>query len=85
MPHWEYTIDLGDVFHNDALSYKKKRDAIVDRLRASRWLREAGPGSTIVLLVDQLALAGSVERFDRIWNNVYDEANIDRAWIETHA
>jgi hypothetical protein len=83
MPQWTYTINLGDVFHDERRSFEEKRDIIVDRLASSRWLRESGPGSSIAALVEQLRTVRTVERFDRLWAKVYDQADWDRAWIDT--
>lgn len=83
MPHWNETIHLGDVFHNDDLTFEQKRDVIVQRIRASRWFRNAGEDSFLAQLVDELGSAESANEFDAPWSLIYDAADIDRTWIET--
>lgn len=82
MAHWEYRIDLGDIFRNDKMPFRSKRNEIVKRLRASRWFRERehqGIGD----VVDELSRVTTVAEFDEVWNEVYDVADYDRAWIDT--
>lgn len=82
MPHWEYRLDLSDVFHDGDMPFTRKRDVIVGRIKANRWYRECkddGLGE----LVDQLAKVTTTRAFDRVWNQVYDQADTDRAWIDT--
>lgn len=83
MPQWTYTIRLADVFHNEAMTFQERRDAIAARLRNSQWLADAGEGSTLWYLVDELADAGNTAEFDGPWQQIYDIADADRAWIAT--
>lgn len=81
MPRWTYTIRLKDVFHNDAMTFEQRRDAIVARLRNSQWYAEID--SVLRDHVDELAETTDTDGFDYVWNKIYDEADADRAWIET--
>jgi len=84
MPHWTYTIMLGDVWRDENLTFEQRRDAITARLRTSQWLAElGGEGSTLADLVQELAESADVEAFDDLWNDLYDFADTDRAWIDT--
>lgn len=81
MPVWYKTINLADVFHNDALTYEAKRDEIVKRVRESGWFTEYD--YDLVDLVNMLAEAPTENDFDYFWNELYDYADLDRVWIET--
>lgn len=82
MPQWTYTIRLGDVWRNPTMTFEERRDKIVARLQASRWLREAD-SCVIHNLVEELGGAPDADEFDAVWDVIYDEANADRAWIDT--
>lgn len=81
VPTWTYTINIADVWKNPEMTFEERRDAIVRRLRASRWLRDRGEYSDIHDAVEELADVGSAAKFDEVWSYIYDEADADRAWI----
>jgi hypothetical protein len=84
MPAWDYRIDLRPVFRSEELTFEQRRDAIVDRLRTSSWVRDReDAGADLSTLVDELAEAADTDAFDRLWDDLYDEADADRAWIAT--
>lgn len=80
---WAETISLRDVFHNDDLTFEERRDTIVRRLRASRWIRQRDTDGFDELgeIVDNLADADTVREFDGWWAELYDHADRDRIWI----
>ena len=80
MPQWRQTIDVSDVFHNGDLTFPNRRDAIVARLKDSGW---PATNADVTDLVDELGQAETTGEFDEIWNALYDEADLDRVWIET--
>ena len=60
------------------------RDAIVGRLRASTWIKKCGSdGGPLDQLVRDLAEVVDTVEFDEVWNEIYDYADSDRAWIDT--
>lgn len=79
LPSWAMTIKIGDVFHNEAMTFEQRRDAIVARIRASGWADDA--------LVDRevwdLEMSMDVDEFDDAWSALYDRAGVDRVWIDT--
>lgn len=86
MPVWRYTVDLSEVFHDERLTFEQRRDEIVRIIRESEWFAEKvhDQHETLPLLVADLADASDIGLFDEVWNDVYDWADIDRAWIKTH-
>jgi hypothetical protein len=84
-PIWAETLRLGDVFHNDDMPFIERRDAIVARIKATRWYKGADPleFDGLVDIVENLATEGAVEDFDYWWDELYDLADRDRIWIET--
>jgi hypothetical protein len=85
MPHWEYHINIADVWRNDALTFEQRSDAIVARVRANRWFSERNQGGFDELgdVVSNLADAADANEFDEWWSELYDQADRDRAWIAT--
>lgn len=82
-PVWEYTVDISRPWNDDSLSYEEKRDQIVGILKRSRWYRDTDEYSDLHEVVDNLADAPDVDEFDGWWDQLYDLADYDRAWIET--
>lgn len=82
-PVWAHTIDLRDVFHNADMSLEQRRDAIVARLRAHRWLKGRNVFDQLVEAVQNLAYADDAEEFNGWWDEICDLANIDRVWLAT--
>jgi hypothetical protein len=84
-PIWAEELRLGDIFHNDDMSFPEKRDAIVARIRATRWYKgeDSEEWGGLHDVTDNLSDARDVEEFDYIWNDIYDLADYARVWIET--
>ena len=78
-PMWSLTIRLGDVFRNAELSFPERRDAIVRRIRRTRWAQD----SRVAELLEELADTSDPDDFDGVWDELYDEADYDRVWIDT--
>lgn len=79
---WRNRFNVSDVFHNDDLTLEQKRDAIVRRIRATRWYDEDDEDlfQAVVLLAD----AVDTDEFDEAWGQLYDWADEDhRLWIQT--
>lgn len=84
MPHWKYTLDVSDVFRNEALSFEQIRDGVVAHIRANRWYAHYGGQDTnLGDVVDELAEATCIAEFDWLWNEIYNHADKDRCWIVT--
>lgn len=86
-PIWAGRLNVGDLFHNDDLTFIEKRDAIVARIKATRWYKDADPHQWEGLhdVVENLATEESPDDFDYWWDQLYDIADVDRIWIETIA
>lgn len=85
-PAWAYTVDLSSVFHNEDMGQAERTAAIVRILRASRWVKETDdPFGRRAEVIDGLADAGDdIEEFNGWFDELYDLADYDRAWIKTH-
>ena len=81
MPVWHEKIMLGDLFHNEDMSFEQRRDEIVRRLRASRW--HDGEDYEVESIIEELAETEDEDAFDAVWDLVYDFADEDRVWIDT--
>lgn len=80
---WDGTLRLADVFHNDALTFTQKRDAIVRRIRATTWFKSYDDSGDLPMFVEELSDSGDTDAFDSAWDCIYDIADADRVWIET--
>jgi hypothetical protein len=83
LPIWDGTLRLADVFHNDNLTFEQKRDAIVQRVRATAWFKGKDESDDLVYLVEELAETEDNASFNLLWSDLYDFADADRVWIET--
>jgi uncharacterized protein YozE (UPF0346 family) len=83
MTVWQQTIRLGDVFHDESLTFDQRRDQIVERLRQSRWFKHRDAFDMLADLIEELAGTENESDFDEVWNSIYDEADADKVWIET--
>lgn len=77
---WRMTVHLIDVFHNQAMTYEQRRDAIIERLRRQWVPSDGGP---LDRTVEDLADAIDVEEFDDVWSEILDRADVDRVWLAT--
>lgn len=78
---WNYKLQLGDLFHNDDMRFEQRRDAIVARIKASRFY----DADDLVLddILYELAGAQEPDDFDGPWSWFYDYADMHRIWVET--
>lgn len=79
MTVWRKTINLSavwDQYRNGSEDFVKLRYETARVLRAAHW-RE------ITYLIDELAETQDVDEFDNVLSYIYDEADIQRVWIET--
>jgi hypothetical protein len=79
---WQHKLQLGDVFHNDALTIAQKRDEIVHRIKVSNFYDEDHDGE-LVDIIDELSGIETVDEFDWVWDRFYDWADFNRVWVET--
>ena len=84
MPTWFETIKLGDVFHNEDLDLAEKVEEITTRLKQASWRAFSADPAEFDRLVEELSKAGSLQEFNFTWEELYDLADLDRVWIETH-
>ena len=60
-----------------------RRDLIVARVRASRWVEATPAPSPLHTCLNYLAEAPDVADFDYWWGQLYYLADDDRAWLAT--
>lgn len=84
-PVWEHRLDVSDVFHNDRLTFEARRDAIVKRLKDTRWYKDADQieFNGVYDVITELGNAEDTEEFDGWWDELYDLADTDRVNIRT--
>jgi hypothetical protein len=79
---WNHKLQLGDVFHNEALTIEQKRNEIVHRIKVSNFYDEENDGE-LWEIVDELSGVQDVDEFDAVWDRFYDWADYARVWVET--
>lgn len=82
MADWKYTIKLGDVFHNENMTFIERRDAIVHRIRISPWFKKLDEFDDAVGAVEELSDSENLEDFDIVWAALYEIFNADLVWID---
>lgn len=86
-PIWAEKVLLGDIWRNEDLTFEERRDAIVARLKTSRWFKNADEDESWgvhEIIAYHLAEAEDADRFDECWDELYDHADCDRVWIDLH-
>lgn len=83
MPVWHLTVKLGSVWRAD-LIFPLKRDAVVEIVKKSGWRELTDDQETYDDLVEELSETLNLAEFDSVFNDLYDLADADRVWIETH-
>lgn len=78
---WTHRLHLGDVFHNDDMTFEARRGAIVRRIKAARFYSD--DNWTLWSVVDELADTTDPEDFDNVWDAFYDWADSNRVWVDT--
>lgn len=82
--NWILTIELSDVWRDEALPVTEKAAKIVERIEKSGWLDLTPDPDTFRDLLADLKEAETVGTFDYMFSDVYDLADSDGVWIETH-
>lgn len=78
---WAHTLNLADVFHNDNLTFRERRDAIAHRVQRAPWFDYSD--MDLMDIVDFLADATDAAEFDEAWAMFYDWADSARIWVVT--
>lgn len=79
---WDHKLLLGDVFHNEEMSFEQRRDAITARIRKARFYDV--DDLTLWEIVAGLANAEDTDEFDYWWDEFYNWCDWGkRVWVET--
>lgn len=81
MAVWHETLNLRDVFHNEDLEFKARRDEIVKRITSLRLFDE--DDLEVLQIVEALGDAEDEEEFDEYWDDFYNWADDVRVWVAT--
>ncbi len=83
-PVWAHTLDVSSVFHNEDLTFEQRRDGIVALIKATGWYKGEDEYSELHEITENIADAANTDEFDSWWDVLYDAADYDRVWINTH-
>lgn len=81
-PVWDETIHVA-FFHDETLSFKRKRNMFVAAVKRSAWFKGEDELSELHQVVDEISDAEDADHFDFCINEIYDMADFDRIWITT--
>jgi hypothetical protein len=85
LPEWEDgEVYLGDFWHNDDVPFEEKRDRFVQRVKDSGWLKRGDQADELECLLDEIGDTETVSDFDWVFSAIYNIADYDRVWFETH-
>lgn len=88
MPNWKNKIYLSDIWKNEDLAFEQRRDAIVQRIKESRWYedRDTDGFDDLGMYVEDLAYSQDYDEFNDYWAAIYDEADRDHScWIDLYS
>lgn len=84
MAAWTYTLNLSDIFRDPERTFIQRRDAIVERIKGSKYYREVVKEDlNLDAWTRDLAGAETADEFDEVWAEFYDTADYHRCWIQT--
>ena len=79
---WRHTLELGDVFHNDDLTFEQKRAEIVRRIKEAPFYDPTDWDLDDV--VTSLEENEDADEFDLTWDRFYDWCDSGkRVWVQT--
>lgn len=81
MPVWNHTLQIADIFHDDDMPLKEKRDEIVKRIKDAPFFDESD--ADLIEVVEELAEVDSIMYFDAVWDAFYDWCDDNRVWVAT--
>lgn len=87
MAHWLLTVDVSDFWNDESLTLADRAELAVVRVKGSNWRRLTPYPDAFDQLVDRARSAaadGDIELFRCYWDELYDLADSDGVWIETH-
>jgi hypothetical protein len=79
---WAHTINLRGLMVDETKTFDERRDALVDILNASTWVKNQDEFSELAGLIEKMGDAETAEQFDHIWDLIYDEAYVARVRIQ---
>lgn len=86
MAHWELTIRLGDLvgqWKSGDLDIPELAEKVAERIKASRWRSFTADPDELDTALEDLEKVGTRFDYERVFEAVYDLADLDRVWIET--
>lgn len=83
MSNWNETLDINHILRDEDMEFEEKRDAIVAKVKASRWYKKEEEAGfvTLYLIIEEMQDADDVDWFDSTLSALYDEADADRIWM----
>lgn len=80
-PVWDERLN---VYHTEGMTFEERRDAFVQALERTRWFKRQEHGDELHELWDEIKDAEDEGHFNAVLAAIYDEADIDRVWIQFH-
>ena len=87
MPHWELKVDLApevEAYKAGELSIEELARKVVQRFKDSGWRAFSPYPHTWDDTVDRLLQVETAGQYESAFEYIYDLADQDRVWIQTH-
>ena len=87
MPVWNRTIELGDLnekYKVRDVTISGLAELVVERIEKSGWLGDTPYPDTLRDHLNRLKQASSEGEYVAAFEGIYDVADTERVWIETH-
>lgn len=80
-PVWDEHVRIKGYLNNDSLPFEEMRDAIVAKIKASRWFRNENVSESLRFAVEALEESQGEDDFNQALGEAYDCADEDRVWL----
>lgn len=88
MAHWEYTLNLRDIWKEPGIPFDKMRDAVVQRIVDSDFWKDTlefdlEANYELTSIVEDMSMSRNMREFNLAWSDFYDFADEHRIWVAT--
>lgn len=88
MAHWEYTLNLRDIWKEPEIPFDKMRDAVVQRIVDSDFWKDTlefdlEANYELTSIIEDMSMSRNMREFNLAWSDFYDFADEYRIWVAT--
>lgn len=88
MVHWEYTLNLRDIWEEPGIPFDKMRDAVVQRIVDSDFWKDTlefdlEANYELTSIIEDMSMSRNIREFNLAWSDFYDFADEYRICVAT--